>query len=252
MELKGKPYILFHIPHASLKLPKIFSTICIKDKNYIEKTNLFLSDYLTDQLIPKSYPKLIFKYSRIFCDVEKFKEDKKEEMAKKGMGVIYSRDCEDEITKPNKKYRRKVLKSYYLKHHNKLDKKVTEILKKQNKCILIDFHSFSDEMVYKLFSITVSPDICIGIDENYTNEQLKRITIEHFESFGFQVEINTPYKGTMIPNKYLNKKVKNLSSIMIEMNKRVYLNKKKDFDKMQECIKNYALKIQKEMGERRC
>ncbi len=77
MELKDKPYILFHIPHASLKLPKIFSTICIKDKNYIEKTNLFLSDYLTDQLIPKSYPKLIFKYSRIFCDVEKFKEDKK-------------------------------------------------------------------------------------------------------------------------------------------------------------------------------
>ena len=36
------------------------------------------------------------------------------------------------------------------------------------------------------------------------------------------------------------------------MNKRLYLNKKKDFDKMQECIKDYALKIQKEMGERRC
>ena len=71
-------------------------------------------------------------------------------MSKKGMGVIYTNDCNATIAIPNKKYKSKVLKSYYDKHHNKLDKIVTNILKKYNKCIIIDFHSFTDEMVEKV------------------------------------------------------------------------------------------------------
>ena len=39
----------------------------------IKRTNKFLSDYLTDKLIPNKCNKLVFKYSRLFCDVEKFK-----------------------------------------------------------------------------------------------------------------------------------------------------------------------------------
>ncbi len=34
-------YILFHIPHASLKIPKQYWSICIKNKDYIKKTNQF-------------------------------------------------------------------------------------------------------------------------------------------------------------------------------------------------------------------
>ncbi len=54
-----------------------------------------------------------------------------------------------------KKYKSIVIKSYYDKHHNKLDKIVSKILKKHNKCIIIDFHSSSDEMVNKLFDIKI-------------------------------------------------------------------------------------------------
>ena len=101
-------------------------------------------------------------------------------MAKKGMGVVYTKDCDNIVTIPNKKYKRKILKSYYDKHHNKLDKIVTNLLKKYNKCIIIDFHSFSDEMIKKLFDINTAPDICIGVDSIYTDEKLTNITIEHF------------------------------------------------------------------------
>lgn len=237
--------ILFHVPHSALKIPKQYWNICIKDQNYIERTNKFLSDYLTDKLIPNKCRKLVFKYSRLFCDVEKFKDDSKEIMSKKGMGVIYTNDCDTTIAIPNKKYKSKVLKSYYDKHHNKLDKIVTNILKKYNKCIIIDFHSFADEMVEKLFNISNTPDICLGIDNIYTDVKLINFTINHFNKYGYSVEINKPYSGTIIPNKYFNRKEKRLSSIMLEINKRIYLNDKNDFYKFKQCIDDYYSKIKK-------
>lgn len=160
-------YILFHIPHSSIKLPKKYWEICMKDKEYIEKSNIFLSDYLVNKLSPNNSNKLIFPYSRIFCDVEKFKDDKKEIMSKKGMGVLYTKDLDNTITIINKKHKNKVLKSYYDKYHNQLDKKVINIIHKYNKCLIIDLHSFSEEMVNKLFNIEDYPDICIGIDNFY-------------------------------------------------------------------------------------
>ena len=119
-------YILFHVPHSSLKIPNIYWSICIRGKKYINNSNIVLSDFLTDQLIPSRCHKLVFKYSKLFCDVEKFKADSKEIMFRKGMGVIYTNDCDNIITIPNKKYKRKIIKSYYDKYHNKLDKMVEE------------------------------------------------------------------------------------------------------------------------------
>lgn len=238
-------YILFHVPHSSLKIPKQYWDICIKDKKYIKRTNKFLSDYLTDKLIPNKCHKLVFKYSRLFCDVEKFKDDLKEIMSKKGMGVIYTNDCDTTIVIPNKKYKRIVLKSYYDKHHNKLDKTVTNILKKHKNCVIVDFHSFSYEMARKLFDTNNNPDICIGIDNTYTDEELTNLTINHFKEYGYSIEINKPYSGTIIPNKYFNKTEKRLSSIMLEINKRIYLNNKSDFYKLKQCIDDYYEKIQK-------
>lgn len=238
-------HILFHVPHSSLVIPKIYWSICIKDPDYIRKTNLLLSDYLTDKLVPDNCRKLKFKYSRIFCDVEKFKDDSKEIMAKKGMGVVYTRDCENVIAIPNKKYKKIVIKSYYEKYHNKLDKITTNILNKHGRCILIDFHSYSDERVEKLFNSNNNLDICIGVDEFYTDKKLVDMTVEHFKRYGYSVEINKPYYGTMIPNKYINKKDARLKSIMLEINKRVYISNDEDFYKLKNCINDYYQKIQK-------
>ena len=232
-------YILFHVPHSSLKIPNIYWSICIKGKKYINNSNINLSDFLTDQLIPSRCHKLVFKYSRLFCDVEKFKDDSKEILSRKGMGVIYTNDCDNIITIPNKKYKRKIIKSYYDKYHNKLDKMVTQIIKKYNKCIIIDFHSYSDEMVDKLLNAKNNPDICVGVDNTYTDKKIMEFTINHFEKYGYSVKINKPYSGTMIPNKFFNKKEEKLSSIMIEINKRIYLNSKEDFFKLKNCIEDY-------------
>lgn len=232
-------YILFHVPHSSLKIPNIYWSICIRGKKYINNSNIVLSDFLTDQLIPSRCHKLVFKYSKLFCDVEKFKDDSKEIMFRKGMGVIYTNDCDNIITIPNKKYKRKIIKSYYDKYHNKLDKMVTQIIKKYNKCIIIDFHSFSNEMVGKILNAKNNPDICVGVDNTYTDKKLMEFTINHFKKYGYSVKVNKPYSGTMIPNKFFNKKEEKLSSIMIEINKKIYLNSKEDFFKLKNCIEDY-------------
>lgn len=234
--------ILFHVPHSSLKLPNNYWRICIKDKKYIDKINLLLSDYLIDKLLPQNCHKLLFKYSRIFCDVEKFKDDNKEIMFKKGMGVFYTKYCNDNIAIINKKYKERVLKSYYDKHHNKLNKIVTKLLK-NNICIIIDFHSFSDEVVEKILDIKNCPDICIGFNDNYYSEKLINFTVNHFKEYGYSIDTNMPYKGSIIPNKYINKKENNLYSIMLEINKRIYLSNIKKFNKLKLCINDYYNKI---------
>ena len=35
-------HILFHVPHASLKIPNIYWSICIKEKEYINNSNINL------------------------------------------------------------------------------------------------------------------------------------------------------------------------------------------------------------------
>lgn len=181
-------------------------------------------------MLPSNCRKLVFKYSRLFCDVEKFKDNSKEIMTKKGMGVIYTKDYNDVvITIPKKYHNTNVIKSFYNKHHNKLNKRVTEIIKKHNKCIIVDFHGYSDTIIKKIFNASDSPDICIDTNSFYTDDILINLTIDHFKKYGYSIEINKPYSGTIIPNKYLNKKDQNLQSIMLEINKRCYLNNKNEF-----------------------
>lgn len=51
-----------------------------------------MCDSLMNQLLPHGCSKIVFPYSRIFCDVEKFRDDSKEILSKKGNGsYLYKR-----------------------------------------------------------------------------------------------------------------------------------------------------------------
>lgn len=225
-------YILFHVPHSSLKMPKIFNRVKIEN---IDSFNYLMCDLFTDKLVPLNSSKLLFKYSRVFCDVEKFNSEK-ETMNRYGMGVIYTNDLENKITNISNKYKNKVIKSYYNKHHNKLDKMVSDRIRKYNKCLIIDLHSYSDYVVNRLFNYSINPDICIGVDNYFTPKWLIDLTIKHFTKYGYSIKINYPYEGTIIPNKYYNKKDNRVISIMLEINKRIYIN---DYSKIKDIIFEY-------------
>ena len=216
--------IIMHMPHVSLKVPKRFYKGLIISKNLFNKYNLEMTDFGVDTLFKDfKYKKIKPKYSRLYCDVERFKDDKLEIMSKYGEGVIYTNLYDGLLFhRHDNKYKNKVLK-YYDKYHKKLDKITQNLLRKDDKLLILDCHSFSDKMASHFFEEPF-PDICIGIEENYYDEDILNIIINRIKELGYTYKINYPYKGSLVPNCIYNGIIKGkVVSIMLEINKRIYL-----------------------------
>lgn len=213
--------IIVHIPHASLETPKYFKERLIVDIKEFEKESIFESDYLIDEFKPKNHLTIMSKYSRMVCDVERFKNN--EVMDKYGMGIIYEKDVYGkQFIRLDDNYKKKVLR-YYDFHHRILNDIVKYNLDRYGTCILIDLHSFSDEYVYRLFNKKNCPDICIGYNQEDYDPVFVTWTMFHFIDYGYTVDINYPYSGAIVPSNYLGKKNTGITSLMIEINKRIYL-----------------------------
>lgn len=238
---------IIHVPHASLYLPDEFWSHIILDKELIKRENEFLCDLLVDTFIPETFENIIkFPYSRMFIDVERFRQDEIETMSKLGMGAVYKKDSNQQIfIDYDESYKESILKSYYDVHHKMLEDKTDEVLNEHNECIIIDLHSYNDELVYKLFKKTNTPDICIGVEERFTDIILLEYTKHYFESLGYTTMINYPYEGSLVPTKFYFSKDTRVKSLMIEINKRIYLNDDQDYQKTKEDMENYFNKILK-------
>ena len=216
--------VLLHMPHISLRLPTSFYKGLQISKNEINKYNLKMSDVGIDTLFKdvKGY-RISPKYSRLYCDVEKYKNDELEVMSKYGQGVIYTHTFDGTLFHTHDgKYKNKVYK-YYDKYHKRLDKVVEKLLKKDDTLLILDCHSYSDKLAYQL-SDGPFPDICIGIEENYYDQEILDQIILKIKELGYSYAINYPYKGSIIPNIVFKGKVKGkVVSVMLEINKRIYL-----------------------------
>lgn len=226
LERLSKRYgkIIFHIPHASTELPDEFfegleSPFVREGKGTTELylTNLKMSDVLLLDLVKGlPYEKVVSPYSRLYCDVERYWDDEKETMSKYGMGAVYTKDYLGRtLRREDKEYKAKV-KEYYDRHHSSLFEAVKRA---EGDVLLIDLHSFGPDIA-SVISKGPYPDICIGYNEGDDNEELIN-EIERFcDEFGLTHKRNFPYSGSMtVPDI----KGKTVRSIMIEINKRVYL-----------------------------
>ena len=62
------------------------------------------------------------------------------------------------------------------------------------------------------------------MEEDYNDQEILNLVISKIKELGYTYAINYPYKGSIIPNIVYNKKVKGkIISIMLEINKRIYL-----------------------------
>lgn len=76
--------ILLHLPHSSTVFPEAYwKNRFLLPKKEVERFNEIITDRLTGELFPSfEYPAVIFPYSRVFCDVEKYADDEKEPMSR--------------------------------------------------------------------------------------------------------------------------------------------------------------------------
>ncbi len=213
--------MILHIPHSSTILPDTFA---VAEGVSLQEEFHRMTDWFTDELFDfYDAKKLIFPWSRLYCDVERFRDDKDEDMAKKGMGVCYTTSSFGtrlrEVSDEEKEFIKYI---YYDSHHEKFEKLVEEELEENGQALIVDCHSFSNEVLPHEES-HVRPDICIGTDSFHTPDVLVEKVRRLFENAGLKVEVNEPFSGTIVPLKFYanDRRVK---SIMIEVNRKLYLD----------------------------
>jgi N-formylglutamate amidohydrolase len=164
------------------------------------------TDWYTDLIfIPEKKDRIktiVADYSRFVVDVERLPNDPLNES---GQGIIY--------TDFNGFHRnvgveeRMILMGYYYSYIDQLKSMLSD------HSLLIDCHSFPSDLH--------DVDICIGYndDRSRPTDFIIGLVAEAFKRIGLKVEFNTPSSNAITPETCYT-----YNSIMIEINKKVYLN----------------------------
>jgi N-formylglutamate amidohydrolase len=236
--------LVLHIPHSSTEIPLLEGYVSSHDE--IQQEIIKLTDWYTDDLFDsQADDKIVTPFSRIFCDVERFADDELEIMSKVGMGVLYEKlDSDELLRKVTPELRKKILNDYYWKHHDSLTTIVEEQLKRNGECLVIDCHSFPSNPLQKAINQNSNtPDFNIGTDSFHTPKKYIEASINYFENLGFSLGVDRPYSGSIVPMKYYQKE-KRVSSIMLEINRKLYMNeptneKSTDYNNTKEVVQDY-------------
>lgn len=212
------------MPHSSTNIPLM--DCYTVDENFLAKEMLKLTDWYTDDLFHSEEDEMIkADFSRIFCDPERFTDDSQEVMAQYGMGVLYERSDEGEVIRSvTPELRERVLNDYYWQHHNKFSAAVNQQLDLFGKALIIDCHSYpSNPLKRDLDKNSKRPDFNIGTDSFHTPQHLIDLSVSFFENAGYSLGVDWPYKGSIVPLEHYSKN-KNVMTIMLEINRALYLN----------------------------
>jgi len=223
--------LIFHIPHSKTEIPEKYKSDYMSVE-LIDSEIKLLTDFATDEIfnIPDS-EKIIFPYSRVFCDVERL-DDENEIMFQLGRGFYYTKtDCGKLLRETTSK--EIAYEAYYKEHHRLLTNLVAEKLKNIGFATIIDCHSFSDHpFTTDIEQSPNRPDFCLGTDDFHTPDGLVKPFYDFLKEKGYSVEINHPYSGTMVPIEYY-KCNKSVYSLMIEVNRKLYMaNDSVNYDKV--------------------
>ena len=186
---------------------------------------LKLTDWYTDDLFYSASDITVkAPFSRVFCYVERFADDKGEPMSEFGMGALYElTDTGILLRKLTPSERERILKEYYWPHHQLLAEAVQLQLANHSTANILDCHSFTNlPFIRDQNQAPHRPDFNIGTDSYHTPEALVEFSSDFFKDRGFTVGIDWPYNGSMVPSGYyrLDKRVQ---SIMLEVNRSLYL-----------------------------
>ena len=216
--------LILHIPHSSTLIP-IKEGYCVSEEILYQEI-LKLTDWYTDDLFENEIDSSIkAPFSRIFCDTERFADDTHEIMAQFGMGVLYNKtDSGESLRNISPELRKHILENYYWKHHNILTDRVKYQLEKIGVATIVDCHSFPQiPIIRALDKSDFRPDFNIGTDVFHTPKKLIEASISFFKEHGYSLGVDKPYSGSIVPMPYYQKE-KRVQSIMLEINRRLYLN----------------------------
>ena len=133
---------ILHIPHSAVRIPPSLRADFLISDQQLRRELLRMTDLYTDELFCGS-DRLVFPFSRLVCDVERFLDPAMESMTRLGMWICYQngsdlmpikRLCQGTVEK--------VLSSYYQPHHRQLADRTAQQLAQRKSCLIVDCHSF--------------------------------------------------------------------------------------------------------------
>lgn len=128
-------------------------------------------------------------------------------MEKEGQGIIYDY-YGGYVRRLNPEMRERIFKL----REDHLSR-IVENISDNGSTVLIDCHSFTQ-------ADEDAPDICIGFNGDFSyDERIVDLLLKEFNSSGYSTALNKPYANTLTPVKD-----KEYKSVMIEVNKRIYLD----------------------------
>ena len=108
----------------------------------------------------------------------------------------------------------------------KLEHLVNDVAERSGVCLIVDCHSFpSVALPYELDQTSLRADICIGTDPFHTPQTVRDAIIAAAEADGYSVAVDTPFSGALVPLSSYRKDHRILS-VMIEVNRRLYMEEK--------------------------
>jgi len=228
---KGKVSVplLVHIPHSSTYIPPEMKDSFLLSDDKLRDEILRLTDRYTDEMfscvVELGGVSVRYNYSRLVLDPERFRDDEKEDMAKKGMGVVYTKTSDGEdLREINVNERDLLLQNIYDPYHRAITEEVQNLLNNFDRCLIIDAHSFpAIPLPFEIFQEIRRPQICLGTDAYHTPEDLIEFIRSFFEETNLTTKLNEPFPGSYVPIKFLNRD-KRVKSIMIEINRELYMN----------------------------
>lgn len=213
--------IVLHVPHSSTFIPESeLGSFRIDLADELLK----MTDRYCDELFCGDHPSVVFPVSRLVCDPERFRDDALEPMSKVGMGAVYTRTHDGAVLRSvGIEERERILKTYYDPHHSALTEAVQSALDKTGTCLIIDGHSFAPyPLPFEKDQRPDRPDFCIGTDPYHTPDELARSAFRFLRERGYSVAFNAPFSGSIVPMRFYRKD-KRVASIMIEINRRLYM-----------------------------
>lgn len=235
------PWVVLHVPHDATAIPDDVRGQFLLDDGELSEELRRMTDHFTDTLFstcPGDAVVVRSPVSRLVVDVERFADDAQEPMAARGMGAVY------QVTSSLAPLRRPLtddersalMQAWYHPHHRRLEDAVSTAVDRYRRCLVLDCHSFpSTALPYELAGKeSPRPDICIGTDPFHTSEVLARAFVDAFRSEGWNVAVNRPFSGAMVPASRYGRD-RQVEAVMVEVSRRLYLEEssakpRPDFD----------------------
>lgn len=221
--------IVLHLPHNSTYIPEDFDWNL--GQNTLDQEIHRLVDHHTlelfQPLIDAGAIALQNNICRLYFDPERFADREIETMNQVGMGVFYTHTTEGERFREDDTvddYERK-LQQFYHPYHKRLTDIVEQMLVNFGHVLIIDGHSYpSHPLPYEQFSDEPRPHIDIGTwttPERHTSQALISHTKRCFTEMGYSVDLDCPFKGSIIPIKFIGDT--RVQTMMLEIRRDMYL-----------------------------